>query len=71
MIGTPCITLRSNTERPITLVENGGVSVLVGNDIPKISKEYNKALKITKKPIQPKYWDGKTAERCLKKIINF
>ena len=69
--GTPCITLRSNTERPITLVENGGVSVLVVNDIPKISKEYNKALKITKKPIQPKYWDGKTAERCLKKIINF
>ena len=71
VIGTPCITLRSNTERPITLVENGGVSVLVGNDIPKISKEYNKALKITKKPNQPKYWDGKTAERCLKKIINF
>ncbi|MBN2761702.1 MAG: UDP-N-acetylglucosamine 2-epimerase (non-hydrolyzing), partial [Bacteroidales bacterium] len=30
VLGTPCLTLRSNTERPVTLREHGGASVLVG-----------------------------------------
>lgn len=38
ILGTPCLTLRWNTERPVRLRENGGASVLVGNNIilPKI-----------------------------------
>ena len=39
VLGTPCLTLRWNTERPVTLRENGGVSVLVGNNIERIRKE--------------------------------
>ena len=31
ILGTPCLTLRYNTERPITLCENGGASILTGN----------------------------------------
>ena len=38
ILGTPCLTLRWNTERPITLQEHGGASVLVGNNI-KIIRE--------------------------------
>ena len=33
VLGTPCLTLRWNTERPVTLREHGGVSVLVGNNL--------------------------------------
>ncbi|MBA4318623.1 MAG: UDP-N-acetylglucosamine 2-epimerase (non-hydrolyzing) [Flavobacterium sp.] len=35
VLGTPCLTLRWNTERPVTLREFGGASVLVGNNIEK------------------------------------
>lgn len=71
VLGTPCLTLRWNTERPITLRVNGGVSVLVGNNIERIRKEYQEALKLDRSPKRPKLWDGKTAERCIDAILNF
>lgn len=69
IIGTPCLTLRWNTERPITLREHGGACVLVGNNVDKIRKEYQQTLKSKVKPIRPELWDGKTAERCLRAIL--
>ena len=69
VLGTPCLTLRNNTERPITLKEWNGVSVLVGNDINSIKKEYRKALQQKRHPVRPELWDGNTAERCLQQII--
>ncbi|MCB0755647.1 MAG: UDP-N-acetylglucosamine 2-epimerase (non-hydrolyzing) [Flavobacteriales bacterium] len=69
VLGSPCLTLRWNTERPITLKENGGVSVLVGNNIERIKAEYANTLKETAKPNRPELWDGKTAERCVKAIL--
>ncbi len=71
ILGTPCLTLRWNTERPITLIENGGVSVLVGNDINKIRFEFNNLIKNAKAPRYPDYWDGNTAQRCLTEILSF
>jgi UDP-N-acetylglucosamine 2-epimerase (non-hydrolysing) len=71
VLGTPCLTLRWNTERPVTLLEHGGASVLVGNNIRKIREEYLKALKKTRTPVRPELWDGHTAERCLKAILEF
>ncbi len=71
ILGTPCLTLRWNTERPVTLKEHGGASVLVGNNIKQIRTEYNKALKQIREPIRPELWDGKTAKRCLKAILNY
>ena len=69
ILGTPCLTLRWNTERPITLRENGGVSVLVGNDIEKISKEFDDTINMERKAFVPPNWDGKTAQRCLEAIL--
>ncbi len=71
VLGTPCLTMRWNTERPITLREHGGVSVLVGNNIDQIRKEFFDTLKQERKPERPELWDGKTAERCLEAILNF
>lgn len=71
VLGTPCLTLRWNTERPITLRENGGASVLVGNNIDLLRKEFNETLILERKPKRPELWDGHTAERCLDAIISF
>jgi len=70
VLGTPCLTMRWNTERPVTLKEHGGASVLVGNNVERIREEYQKALAQTRKALRPELWDGKTAERCLKAILN-
>jgi UDP-N-acetylglucosamine 2-epimerase (non-hydrolysing) len=69
VLGTPCLTLRWNTERPVTLREHGGASILVGNNVERIRKEYLETLKTSRTPQRPELWDGNTAERCLIEII--
>ncbi|WP_146066617.1 UDP-N-acetyl glucosamine 2-epimerase, partial [Candidatus Venteria ishoeyi] len=59
------------TERPVTLREHGGASVLVGNNISRIRAEYQNTLIGERKPIRPELWDGKTADRCLKAILEY
>ena len=71
VLGTPCLTLRWNTERPITLKEHGGASVLVGNNIDLIRSEYNEAKYRVRTPVVPEFWDGNTAERCLDAIMGY
>jgi UDP-N-acetylglucosamine 2-epimerase (non-hydrolysing) len=64
ILSVPCITLRENTERPVTITE--GTNTLVGNAPEKIKKafEYKISTKQIEKKI-PKFWDGKTAERIV------
>jgi UDP-N-acetylglucosamine 2-epimerase (non-hydrolysing) len=71
VLGTPCLTLRWNTERPVTLREYGGASVLVGNNVDRIRKEYNDTLAADRKPVRPELWDGRTAGRCLNAILEY
>ncbi len=65
ILGTPCLTLRWNTERPITLREQGGISVLVGNNVELIRKEYRDALKSSSIKNRPELWDGQTSLRIV------
>lgn len=69
VLGTPCLTLRWNTERPITLKEHGGASVLVGNDVKQIRDVFKSAMQQPRLSCRPTLWDGKTAERCLQAIL--
>jgi UDP-N-acetylglucosamine 2-epimerase (non-hydrolysing) len=71
VLGTPCLTMRWNTERPVTLSEHGGVSVLVGNNVERIRSEYRQTIMKKTSPVFPELWDGRTAERCLKALIGF
>ena len=71
VLGTPCLTLRWNTERPVTLREHGGASVLVGNNVDRIRNEYRHTLLLARKPTRPELWDGKTAMRCVEAIVNY
>ena len=63
-LGVPCITIRENTERPITVDE--GSNVLVGTNPTRIIDETRKILSNLGKPCRrPKLWDGKAAERIV------
>ena len=70
VLGTPCLTLRWNTERPVTLKEHGGASVLVGNNVDRIRSEFLAALESGRVPQRPELWDGRTAERCVGCLVN-
>jgi UDP-N-acetylglucosamine 2-epimerase (non-hydrolysing) len=63
--GTPCLTLRWNTERPVTLKEHGGASVLVGNDPVRIREAFRAALAEPRSAHRPPLWDGRAAERIV------
>lgn len=60
----PCLTLRENTERPIT--SDIGSNTLVQYNIADVKKYYDKIKEGTyKKGEIPKYWDGKATERIV------
>lgn len=61
-LGTPCLTLRENTERPITVTL--GTNVLIGRDWEMLRRQFHEALKGGRKPMgRPPLWDGKASER--------
>ncbi len=69
VLGTPCVTLRWNTERPITLVEHGGTNRLAGNDPARIRAAVRDALAAGRRPFRPPLWDGRAAERIAAALI--
>jgi UDP-N-acetylglucosamine 2-epimerase (non-hydrolysing) len=64
-LGIPCLTLRENTERPITV--EMGTNVIVGTDTNRIVSEAMRVLNSSNENHlpQPPLWDGHTADRIL------
>jgi UDP-N-acetylglucosamine 2-epimerase (non-hydrolysing) len=65
-LGIPCLTLRENTERPVTV--ESGTNRIVGTDTERIIREAEAALERTRtdEPTRvPPLWDGHAAERIL------
>ena len=61
-LGIPCLTLRNNTERPITVEE--GTNKIIGNKQERLIDEFKYILVNENKKYQiPHFWDGKTALR--------
>jgi UDP-N-acetylglucosamine 2-epimerase (non-hydrolysing) len=67
VLGIPCLTLRENTERPVTV--SRGTNTVVGIDSNKIMSTINTILSgKAKKGTIPKLWDGRTAQRICKAL---
>jgi len=61
-LGIPCLTLRENTERPITVLQ--GTNTMVGRDIEAIRQQTAEILAGRGKSGRvPELWDGRAAER--------
>jgi UDP-N-acetylglucosamine 2-epimerase (non-hydrolysing) len=70
VLGVPCITLRENTERPITV--EVGTNIIAGINPARIVEAARQALEspADKSSIRvPELWDGHTAERILDALI--
>jgi UDP-N-acetylglucosamine 2-epimerase (non-hydrolysing) len=62
VLGIPCLTVRENTERPITV--DVGTNLVVGTDPARIQHEADRILDgHEKKGRVPEFWDGRTGER--------
>ncbi|MBI5383702.1 MAG: UDP-N-acetylglucosamine 2-epimerase (non-hydrolyzing) [Verrucomicrobia bacterium] len=63
-LGIPCLTMRLNTERPVTV--DVGTNTLVGEDLTKLEEQVAAILGGHYKPGRiPELWDGQTARRIV------
>jgi UDP-N-acetylglucosamine 2-epimerase (non-hydrolysing) len=61
VLGVPCLTLRPNTERPITVTE--GTNRIVGTDPSAIVEAARAVVTEVRTRRLPELWDGRAAER--------
>jgi len=67
-LGIPCLTIRENTERPITVTQ--GTNELMGTSSEKILSAFERIMNHEWKLGQkPKFWDGRAAERITALIL--
>lgn len=64
-LGIPCLTLRDNTERPITIDEGTSRLVKAEGLVETLAAALAEPRSLRKKP---QYWDGKTAARCVEDL---
>lgn len=71
VLGIPCLTLRENTERPVTI--ELGTNVLVGTDPAKIKASTTEALELQVETQfkAPPLWDGKASARICEELARF
>ena len=68
VLGVPCLTMRNNTERPITC--EIGTNVMVGNQPSEILAQAKEILSGKPKPSEiPEKWDGHAAKRIVGHIL--
>jgi UDP-N-acetylglucosamine 2-epimerase (non-hydrolysing) len=61
MLGVPCLTLRANTERPVTIT-NGTNRLVEREQLPTAIRDCMRAGRLTSWPVPP-LWDGKAGAR--------
>jgi UDP-N-acetylglucosamine 2-epimerase (non-hydrolysing) len=67
-LGVPCVTIRENTERPVTVKH--GTNVVAGTSAAGIRKAIARQMARKVKPCVPEKWDGRAAERIVRVLAN-
>jgi UDP-N-acetylglucosamine 2-epimerase (non-hydrolysing) len=67
-LGVPCLTLRDNTERPVTVSE--GTNLLVGRDPARIVAAARQVMQAPPAPRAPALWDGKAGSRIADVLVS-
>jgi UDP-N-acetylglucosamine 2-epimerase (non-hydrolysing) len=68
ILGIPCLTLRENTERPITVTQ--GTNRLTGSSTEAILKAYREVRDQPRRPVKvPELWDGRAADRIVTCLV--
>jgi UDP-N-acetylglucosamine 2-epimerase (non-hydrolysing) len=69
VLGVPCLTLRENTERPVTITH--GTNVLVGTSSSAIVEAADRALAgVRRTVVTPPLWDGASARRIVDILLS-
>lgn len=68
VLGVPCLTLRDNTERPLTITE--GTNHLVGTDPAQVLAEGRRLARDGCAPRHPALWDGRAGERIAEVLVS-
>jgi UDP-N-acetylglucosamine 2-epimerase (non-hydrolysing) len=67
ILGTPCVTVRNNTERPITV--QCGTNTIAGTKADTIKDAICRQIGRGKTAAVPKYWDGHAAARIIEHLV--
>jgi UDP-N-acetylglucosamine 2-epimerase (non-hydrolysing) len=68
-LGVPCLTLRENTERPVTVTM--GTNTLIGSDLEALRREVQRIVDGSGKRGEcPHLWDGRAAERIAQELLS-
>lgn len=66
-LGVPCVTVRENTERPVTVSK--GTNVIAGTNPARIRRAIEAQLHKRKNGVIPEKWDGSAAERIIDALV--
>jgi UDP-N-acetylglucosamine 2-epimerase (non-hydrolysing) len=66
-LGIPCVTVRENTERPVTV--ESGTNLIAGTGVDGVRAAVRKQMARTDSGTAPEKWDGHAAARILEVLI--
>ena len=66
-LGVPCVTVRENTERPVTITR--GTNLIAGTQAENIRKALHAQINRRRDPVVPEKWDGQAAKRIIAAIV--
>jgi UDP-N-acetylglucosamine 2-epimerase (non-hydrolysing) len=69
VLGAPCLTLRDNTERPVTVEQ--GTNMLAGTSSASILAAWETVRQRPAQECMPPLWDGTAAKRCRQALLDF